>query len=209
MPCFQACSAAKPFVPRPVEWARPRADPRSWHRWAQTPRGAPVSGLGQPVRRTGDPTAARNVRSSARGYRGDSEADGPRPLYRRTRVLLAVLVEPPPIFPSDSRAMPTLTPPEHFPCRHPGGTQMAPGGPPGWWGGARPRVSTSPSPPWRGTATTTEKRCVAATQTHPPTPSPPRSHDPPHWLGGGTAAPGRQHARCRQPPERAELIRPH
>ena len=28
-------------------------------------------------------------------------------------------------------------------------------------------------------------------------------------LGGGTAAPGRQHARCRQPPERAELIRPH
>ena len=40
-----------------------------------------------------------------------------------------VLVKPPPISTSDRRAIPILTPGYHFPCRHPGGTQMAPGGP--------------------------------------------------------------------------------
>ena len=112
-----------------MEWARPRGDPRSWHWWAQTARELPRSGRGQPVRRRGDPTAARNVRSSARGCQGDSEADGPRPFCRWTGALLVVLVKPPPISTSDRRAIPILTPGYHFPCRHPGGTQMAPGGP--------------------------------------------------------------------------------
>ena len=76
LPCVGAWAAAKPFGPRPVEWARPRADPRSWHRWAQTPRELPGSGRGQPVRRRGDPTAARNVRSSARGYKATQKQMG-------------------------------------------------------------------------------------------------------------------------------------
>ena len=48
---------------------------------------------------------------------------------RWTGALLVVLVKPPPISTSDRRAIPMLTPGYHFPCRHPGGTQMAPSGP--------------------------------------------------------------------------------
>ena len=56
-------------------------------------------------------------------------------------------------------------PPRHTPRWHLVGH-------PGWWGGARPRAYTSPSPPRRGTASSACKRCVAAIQTHlPPRPT--------------------------------------
>ena len=170
-----------------MEWARPRGDPRSWHRWAQTPRELPGSGRGQPVRRRGGPTAARNVRSSARGCQGDSEADGPRPFCRWTGALLVVLVKHPPILTSDRRAIPMLTPVYHSPCRHPGGTQMAPGGP-------FPMVAWLESLVRRRSrhhtgreALRRPRRCAAASQTHPPPPPPPHSHvltSPTHIVAG-------------------------
>ena len=72
---------------------------------------------------------ARTSASSARGYQGVPVATGPRLQHEWKELPLAVLVEPSPVSRSHSRAMPTLTPLPQHSERHPGDTQMAPGGP--------------------------------------------------------------------------------
>ena len=146
-----------------------------------------MSGLGQPVRRTGDPTAARNVRSSARGYQGDSEADGPRPLCRWTGALLVVLVEPPPISTSDRRAMPILTPVYHFLEHHARTPQMAPGGPARVMGRCEAACLHFPITPLAGNSHDDRKKVCGRDSNPPPypLPAPFACTDPPtHTLAG-------------------------
>ena len=71
---------------------------------------------------------------------GGSDAAGAGLQLELKRALLAMLLEP--VAGSTPSPLPfaILTPPEHFPEWHPGGTKWHPVGPPGWWGGASKEV---------------------------------------------------------------------
>ena len=173
----KAWCCGKPLIWGPAGRASGRGAAQTRHGRAAPPRGELRPPRGPTVRRRGDLAAARASASSARSHQGASVARGPRGQQEWNALRLVIFFESPPDFTSDRRPLPTLTPARLTPSS----TRRTPRwhlvGHPGWWGGARPRVYTSPPPPWRGTATTTQKGALPRVKPIPhPLPPPTRMY---------------------------------
>ena len=173
MTCLQACCWRKAVVSWPAGRASSRGSVQKRHGQGEPPRGELAFAPGPLVRRRGDHAAAPASASSARGYQGVPVGTGPRLQHEWKELPLAVLVEPSPVSRSHSRAMPTLTPLPQHSERHPGDTQMAPGGPTRVMGRCEAARLHFPITPLAGNSHDDRKK-VCGRDSNPPThPLPP------------------------------------